>query len=275
MLEEVLAKDLPRSLVESVVEGLIRFTVAFVDLKVVEGKRVPVLRGSGVLVSAAGHRAILTAQHVIKALPKDERLCVLLEKTAEPHTLDRAGLVMHPIARGTVDASGPDLGAILLAPTIAGTIAAKKSFANLDTWRDRLLSTPPDVHDGIWFTQGFLDERTAVSQDADGGTTTRFYNWTGFGGPDGPVERDGFDYFEFPVTGDRSEVPASWGGMSGGSVWQVQLKREGGELIAKPPILSGILFYQRPTTPTECGVVSHAWRSIYQNAYDVVARREA
>lgn len=200
----------------------------------------------------------------------------MLEKTSEPHTLDTTGLAFLPIARGTCDADGPDLGAVVLAPQLAASIGAKRLFFNLDAKRDRMLSEPPDVRDGVWFAQGFLEERTVVTADPDGGTTTRFYNFSGIGGPDGPTERGGYDYYVYPVSHEaRSDAPLSWGGMSGGGVWQVPLKRKDGNLVALRPLLSGVLFYQRATTATECGVVAHGLRSVYGVAYNSILGREA
>src|SRR5205807_998046 len=78
--------------------------------------------------------------------------------TLQQHTVDTQGLTYLEIARGTVDADGPDLGAVVLAPSIASAIAAKKTFYNLDIHRDQMLHSPPDLHDGFWFVNGFVDE---------------------------------------------------------------------------------------------------------------------
>jgi hypothetical protein len=275
MDDEVFVKNLQPELIESVVHAISAYTVAFVRVEERNGPRHCKLLGSGVLIAAAGTKAILTAHHVVQVLPKTGRLCVMLEKTSEPHTLDTAGLVFLPIARGSREADGPDLGAVVLAPHLAGSIAAKKVFFNLDRKRDELLSDSPDVRDGVWFAQGFLEERMVVREDPDGGTTTSFYNFSGVGGPDGPVERGGYDYYEYPVTHEsRSEAPVRWGGMSGGGVWRIPLGRENGQIVPRRPILSGVLFYQLPTTATECGVVAHGVRSVYQIAYDSILGRE-
>ena len=277
MDDEILVKDLPSELIEAVVRTVSTYTVAFVQLEEGDKRRHCTLLGSGVLIAAGRCKAILTAHHVVEVLPKTGRLCVMLEKTSQPHTLDTAGLVFLPIARGSCEAEGPDLGAVVLAPHLAGSVAAKKVFFNLDSKRNELLSEPPDVRDGLWITQGFLEKRTAATEDSDGGTTTRFYNFSGVGGPDDPIDRGEYDYYEYPVTDEkRSETPASWGGMSGGGVWRVPLGRKDGQVVPRHnPVLSGVLFYQHPTTSTECGVVAHGLRSIYGVAYDsILGRRE-
>jgi hypothetical protein len=62
--------------------------------------------------------------------------------------------------------------------------------------------------------------------------------------------------------------------MSGGGLWQIPLKRQGGDLVHRPPLLSGILFYQEPTTDTLCGVKGHGRRSVYEVAYNAIRGRE-
>lgn len=272
MNDIILVKDLPRALVDAAVKDLAQYTIAFLHIKnVVDGQQVDLL-GSGVLVSVGNTRAILTAHHVVQVLPRTGRLGLLLERTREPHSIDTQGATFLEIARGTQDSVGPDLGAVILAPQIASAIAAKKTFYDLDSRRDQLLHSPPDLRDGVWFAQGFLEERTVVVPDPDGvGTTKGFYNFSGVGGPETGDQIDEYDYFEFPVSHEaRQTSPRSWGGMSGGGLWQIPLKRQGSGLVHLTPLLSGILFYQQPTTDTECGVRGHGRRSMYEVAYNYI-----
>ena len=53
-----------------------------------------------------------------------------------------------------------------------------------------------------------------------------FYNYSGAGGPDQQVMKGKHDYFDFPVSfGARPLAPQSFGGMSGGGLWQVPLSK--------------------------------------------------
>lgn len=272
----ILVKDLPPTFVAAAARDLAAYTVAFVRVQDAPDGRRASLLGSGVLVSAGGIRAILTAQHVIRVLPKSGRLCVLLERTPEPHSIDTTGLAFLEIARGGRESEGPDLGAVILAPQIAASIAAKKSFVTLDAKREQMLGSPPEIDDGVWFAQGFLEERTVVTLDADRrGRTTGFFNFTGVGGPDKVINVGEHDYFEFPVDfGARAVAPRSWGGMSGGGLWQVPIRRVDGGLIHGSPLLSGLLFYQHPTSDSTCGVRGHGRRSLYLTAYNAILGRE-
>jgi hypothetical protein len=80
-----------------------------------------------------------------------------------------------------------------------------------------MLNTPPAIDEGIWVAHGFLEERSFVVADPDGGFTKKLYNFSGFGGPDETTRIGLYDYFDFPVTNPTARhEPASWGGMSGG-----------------------------------------------------------
>jgi hypothetical protein len=269
MDDVVLIKDLPPSLIDTVVQELSAYTIAF--LRVGESSANPPadLLGSGVLVSVGSTRAILTAHHVIEVLPETGRIGLFLGRTAQPHSIDLGGISILRLARGTYDATGPDLAAILLSSPIAGSIQAKKSFISLDRHREQALDAPPAVNDGAWFAQGFLEERTTVGFDrTEPDLTKYFYNFTGLGGPEHFEQAGEHDYFDLPVSNDaRSVAPTRWGGMSGGGVWQVPFKRTGADLLHLPPLLSGLMFFQKPTTATTCGVRCHGRRSIYRFVY--------
>lgn len=265
--------DLPTSLIEAFREHISLYSIAFLRIEGTHGQR-PLLLGSGTLVAVGDKRAILTARHVVAKLPKKGRLPVLVSRTFEMESLDTQGLRFLQLPPGPDDASGPDLGAVVLAPAIAGTIGARKSFYPLDLSRERLLNDPPDLDQGVWFINGYLDERTSVRPDPSGrGGTTFFYNFSGAGRPRPIIQNDCHDYFAFPVSqSDRQMAPKSFGGMSGGSLWQVVTGRDDArELIAKDYFLSGVVFYQEPTTDVQCGVKCHGRLSVYKTAYDLIS----
>lgn len=271
MDEFVRIKDIPSGTKDEILESIAPFTIAFLRDDP-SGDGSADLVGSGVLVSAGRHRAILTAAHVLDAIPSTPRIGLLLGQTNHIQSIDRGGVSMAVIARGSQEAQGPDLGIVRLAPSIASAVSARKAFYNLDLRREQVLNEPPDLRDGVWCVQGFLAENTSVIDDADGrGKTKCFYNFTGFGGPDTCMRRDEFDYFDFPVEHEaRAESPVSWGGMSGGGMWQVRLKRESNELKRAGLLLAGVLYYQVATTPTSCGVIGHGLESVYAKAYNAI-----
>src|SRR5215510_10144500 len=176
MSDIILIKDLPHALVDDVIKDLVQYTIAFLRVNNVANRQQVDLLGSGVLVSIGKTRAILTAHHVVQVLPRTGRMGLLLERTRQPHTIDTQGVAFLEIARGRQDSLGPDLGAVVLAQPIASSIASIKTFYNLDARREQLLHNPPDLRDGFWIAQGFLEERTVITPDPDGrGMTRGFY----------------------------------------------------------------------------------------------------
>lgn len=200
---------------------------------------------------------------------------LILSSSLQQHTIDTQGIDYLKIARGTKESDSPDLGAVVLAPNIAASIQAKKVFYNLETRRDLLLKTPPHLRDGVWFVHGFIDEETTTGPGQDGYSLIKgFYNLSGAGGPEPAVVVGDHDYFAFPVShGSRSIAPKSFEGMSGGGLWQVPLKRDAnGNLCHKPPLLSGVVFYQECDTEGCLAVKCHGRLSVYQVAYDALNR---
>jgi len=261
--------SMPRELIPGAVRDVLAFTVGFVKPGTKLGQA-PEFLGSGTLVSVGSKRAILTAEHVLghikRELPPDARLGVLLLPGHPSLTIALTSLSIMPIARGRIDAEGPDLGAIILSSEVAGSLAAKKTFYNLDRDRDQLLAEPPDRRQGFWFASGFPASE-AVRETDEEGEVVRFMNFYGIGGPDEPETRGAYDYYKFPVSpGVRDQAPASFGGMSGGGLWQIRIRRAPDGLATMRPLLAGVVYYQ-VNTPAELAMLCHGRRSVYDSAY--------
>lgn len=264
--------ELPSSVIEQAMQSLRPYIVGFCRIEEGPRERRPVLLGSGTLVQIGDRRAILTAHHVVSVLPKFGRICILLEPDQAELTVDASGLAPMLIARGLVDAEGPDLGAVVLSDAIAGSIAAKKTFYNLDKHRERLLTSPPVRNLGFWFVNGFPESETVRVRDKDGsGDVMRFFNMSGAGGPDEPVTIGKHDYYRYPVGPEsRDSVPPSFGGMSGGGLWQIPVRKlPSGELVPMEPLFSGVIYYQI-NTPSEYALLCHGRKSVYEVAYDAL-----
>ena len=267
----------PDALQEAITRNLVDYSIGFVRVDKTPQGEDPVLLGSGTLVTIGEISAVLTAEHVVTALPREGRLGLVLSHEVDMHTVDTQGLAYKKIARGSIDAEGPDLGAIFLAPPIAGAIAGKKTFYNLAKRRNQMLQTPPDLCDGLWVVNGFVDEWTKKETAIDRYKPIKgFCNLSGIGATEPPVLVGDHDYFAFPVSyGQGSVMPKSFKGMSGGGLWQVPIIRdEQGNLRHKTPLLSGVVFYQEPTTENRCAVKCHGRLSVYRVAYDSLQNRK-
>lgn len=276
--EKYQIEDLPKAVMEAVAREIADYSIGFLRVKSPPRESDDVtLLGSGTLVSVGTTHAILTAHHVLSVLPRSGRLGLILSRTASQETIDTQGLAFVPIARGTVNAEGPDLGAVILAPPIASAIGTKKSFYNLECHRDHLLHSPPDVSEGFWVVYGFVGERTVEERDKDGYDLVKgFYNLSGVGQPEQTIVNGDHDYFDFLVSYEGTSIaPRSFGGMSGGGLWQVPLIRDDqGQIKSETPLLSGVVFYQKPTTETNCGVKCHGRASVYRVAFEAIREKQ-
>lgn len=271
-------QDLPTQLQDKIVARLAQHTIGFLCFQ--NSSWPPGLLGSGVLVAVGKTRAILTAHHVIEKLPTTGRLGLLLGRTDQPHNIDREGVALVKIARGRNDL-GPDLGAVLLAPSIAGSIGSIRSFYNLDRRRHQMLHSPPHLRMGAWVAQGLIEEKTTVTALPDGRGELVMFNGDGlFGGPENVQEVDGYDYLDYPVSPSARRLtpslPRNWGGMSGSGLWQIPLRENRGNLELEnieynAPLLSGILFRQR-RVGGEMWITCHGRKSVYERALDMLMR---
>lgn len=273
-VEEIPLSELPDRVIEAAKEDLANYSVGFLRYESTPRGQNVVLLGSGTLVSIGSIRAILTAHHVVSILPLTGRLGLILEPTPQQHTVDTQGITYLKIARGMIDVDGPDLGAVVLAPSIAGAIAARKAFYNLERRREQLLTSPPDLQDGFWFINGFVAEMTAEERGRGGYDLIKaFHNLSGAGGPlEEAIVVGEHDYFAFPVSyGERSVAPKSFAGMSGGGLWQVPLTRNAqGQIEHGKPLLSGVVFYQEVISQTSSAVKCHGRQSVYRVAYEAI-----
>ena len=265
--------DVAGPLATKIVERLELHTVGFFRLSHQEPAE---LLGSGVLVTVGGTRAILTAHHVIskniETLPETERLGLVLERSGLPQTFDTRDMVTCKIAYARKD-SGPDLGALILAPSIANSIefGSMKSFYNLDMRRDQLLNRPPSRKDGVWVAQGLVNDKTVKTSLSGGGVRVGFRGDGLIGRPDVAEEIDGYDYLEYLVDPLDSDGPSpeSWGGMSGSGLWQIPIRLQENGLAFDSPLLSGICFVEKKVNG-EMWIRCHGRKSVYEHAYNAI-----
>ena len=238
------------------------------------------LGGSGTLVSVAGVRAILTADHVLSG---DQE---------HPKLLDGFGLIMLPrleqhchqmvvegarriqIPRGTEPSKGPDLALVVLSPVdVAKLEAMGKVFYNLSKRRDRMLNDPPTLNEssalilcgmvGKWTKPIILDRG--------------FEGPIHFRGLCGPVvfaghrEEAGFDYLSVEVRYDHAyDGPKSFGGCSGGGLWQAILKNQDEGIGIEELLFAGVPFYESGNEDGRGLIECHGRMSIYKSVVEAL-----
>ncbi|MGR3301493.1 MAG: hypothetical protein ACUZ8I_03210 [Candidatus Scalindua sp.] len=111
-----------QKLIETISSRLYHYQIGLVKLKKTNSSEDAIPAGSGTLVEIDGLYAILTAQHVIKELPKSGDIGFVISPNIEKLIVKSEFLNKIEVARGSVESEGPDLGIILLPSLIAGQL---------------------------------------------------------------------------------------------------------------------------------------------------------
>ncbi len=152
--------DIPSEFFQSATKRIINYLIGIVRIIETERKEDAVLIGSGTLVDINGTLGILTAHHVIDALPSHGNLGFIVSEQLHRPLIEAQALVNISIAKGSNPSIGPDLGFIKLPHTIIGLLKARRSFYNLSKNRERILHKPPANNLGLWCLSGIPDEKT-------------------------------------------------------------------------------------------------------------------
>ena len=192
-----------------------------------------ILIGSGTFVTIQGVHGILTAYHVAHQLEIGCLLGLILIPKEHRNTTEFQHLEIVDIAKGANDADGPDLSFIVLPSTKVSEIKPYKHFIDFVVDREILLYKPPEIHDGIWFLCGALGEKTKEEKSTRGLSQVLSVEGTCSAlGVDRFYTQDGFDYVEADIEyGKGLDIRSTFGGMSGGGLWQVTFKKNSNETL--------------------------------------------
>jgi len=294
--KEIRVSEITDELIERISKRLSHYLVGILRIEERETSEDVSLIGSGTLIQIDNVYGILTAHHVAKALSskgeiglvlstqvhhvakalssKGEIGLVLSTQVNKPR-LDLQTLRIIEVGRGDIPSEGPDLAVIILPQGPLGTIKALKSFYNLSFKRDKILTKPLPNDIGIWFLCGFIDERTIEKRHTQGFDTLKgFYAQFSASGIEKEYTSQDYDYLKTVAHyKPERDLPMSFGGTSGGGLWQVPLLGSAkGELEIKEMILSGVAFYQSEKKNNMRKIKCHGRQSIYKTAYEFIKK---
>ena len=225
-------------------------------------ERVPLrFIGSGTWVRVAGSHYILTAAHVWTALKRDFQEVAMTLKKVEDH---RFSIEIQAITDTTFGSDqpeewGPDLAFLRVPDQFVLSIEAYDAiFHNLSIRKETALQSAPETDEGRWVILGVPQETAILTP------THASLEFTGYFMPVKTTHtRDGFDYVDLEVNMmSYPDAPQSFGGVSGGGLWQVLPSQSGstGEFSWE---LEGVAFYQSAPKDGLRFVRCHGRRSIY------------
>jgi hypothetical protein len=267
---EMPLEDIPQELLEDIGHSLQHYLVPLFVLT--EREPVPRLRfiGSGTLVEIQRTRYILTAAHVWSETEGAGRIGVILTATPSAFTIERNLIYDQNLRKPEYGEWGPDLALLTIPRSDASTIAAHKSFVNLGRQKAMFGTHPPATEKGCWAVTGMVGEfsRTKLipeSKRIEAVSQARAF----FSVVLQTHQRDGYDYLDLGAKLELPGVPSKFGGISGGGLWEIGLKKSKSGAIAWDEKLNfrGVAFWESAPSDHRRVIRCHGPRSIFEKAW--------
>ncbi|MGD0923358.1 MAG: hypothetical protein ABSA70_16580 [Terriglobia bacterium] len=259
--------EIPRDILDEVRERLWTYTAS---VFAVDGE-LPLYRGTATCVAASGKPYLLTAAHVWREL-RGERFALGLE--ADRLLIPIYKDLVEPIVLGPTGPPewGPDLALIKLPDVVAADIRQVKAFYNLDKRRPEP-GERAAYDEGLWAVIGAPAERSIFGEAEAVLKISLFASVVA-----SAHQRDGFDYVDLGFYHQgRSNLPQSYGGLSGSGLWHAPITRSVSGVISwtGEARLEGVAFYQKFTDEKEGVIRCHGRMSVYEQVLRLVAKPRA
>ncbi len=264
-------KDIPQAVLDDVMDSLKNYLVALYILLPEKPQPRPKPIGSGTFVEIKGTHYILTAAHVWHKISWAEMIGLVLTDYQSSFMVLRDAISAQELWNGKDSEWGPDLALLKLALADVATIKAHKSFLNLTQQKEALASCPPAIEKGHWAVTGMVGEFTEVQSHPGAGTVECHIRGEAFiSAVQQTHERDGYDYFDLGANLNLPGVPSSFGGVSGGGLWDVRLS------MAKSGTISwdgkryfrGVAFWETEKSGGHRMIRCHGPKSIFEKAWE-------
>jgi hypothetical protein len=254
---------LPVNLRDDLSLTLKSYTVALLTLRSENGGESAEFVGTGTLVSFRANYFVLTAAHVWKLLERSPSIIMSLPDYRSRFVIETSTISPTVVHQVESEEWGPDMALLKLPLPLISRIRAHKNFRNLDKQELPYRRRAPSLRwgfvglTGIPAERGRIRERTLVIKGS------LFMSVIGKRWRRGP-----HDYFDIPARDiGVDDVPRSFGGVSGGGLWHIILRRS-----RKTGVLSwgkrliGVAFYQSPVHRGKRFIRCHGPRSLFTMA---------
>jgi hypothetical protein len=260
-LEEIEAtlRDEKSGLRERAGRGAANFTVAMLAVANPETSSCPLsLVGTGTLVTVNDVHYILTAAHVWKAVQQRGSMLGLTLKEGVEHEflIPNDNIVASgPEYDAASVAWGPDLVFLRIPPERLGTIKAHRAFYNssiarpagpLDCIKTNVVMGRPGEMAEHWPRYAFLQVNAFFLETSPRRGT-----------------KGKFDYLDYSVDMNFPGVPSTFGGVSGGGLWEIFIYySEKTETIETIERLIGVAYVETPVVDGHRDLRFHGYESI-------------
>ena len=261
---------------EHAIEPIASFSVGISGIDVHDNVETAFQSGTGTLVNVDGTRCIITADHVIEHICRRDRIGLLIDWHGGLRrcVFERNVLRFVRLPRGPTPDTGPDLGAILLplSGEAIGTLRSFKNFYNLTMRIDRFSGRYLPLSEGVWIPCGVLGEGSQVLSPTIGFANVTGH-WALMGAATAPLGSflDGYDYLDLRAQIGDTDVPDTFGGASGGGLWQVRIAQHpDGRLEVHEVIFSGVIFYESAVKDGMRILRSHGRVSVHERVVEAI-----
>lgn len=267
---------------EQISKDVSYFTIGFARLSSTDNVEDAESAGSGTLVTVGSLHGILTAAHVIDALPKTGNVGIILSANNPAQFQKQVINMGHAeppvLMKGErFGAIGPDLGFLRLTDEALGWLKAKNSFYSLSKRRDDVLSNKhpsPSHTDSI---TGIIHEMTKEGPGDKPGT--RRVIFTAIFCPVRPSAvryLNSHDLIYFQLANEHEpafQVPKSFEGTSGGAVWRFYVTEKDSKVEVVDRRLIAVPFHQSLTAEEKREITCHGTKDIYGALVDNIVAR--
>jgi hypothetical protein len=256
---------LPPSYTDDVWARIGPSTVAFIDISKHQGA----LIGSGTFVSFKGIPGILTCAHVLAAVNRFQRfglLCFAVrDDTDQRLVVDRNSTVSIVMDNPAWNTLGPDIGFMKLPLQTANALERLATLVDGDRHRELVMTKFPNDVLPVAHLAGAVEEFSRATTINGNTITSRIEGFVCQGEISRESDHAGMDRIRFvpQITAPRN-VPASYGGMSGGGLWQVFVSDPEYKIVQVR--LSGVAYFEEAGV-SHMEIICHGPQSVYTRLY--------
>jgi len=267
--------------IENIARIVADYTVSFLKLEQRNGTEHVVPAGSGTLIKFGQIYGVLTAGHVLKGLPDSGDVAISLypRNTAklQKQTITMNHATKLIVGDGGANSNDLDIGFLRLTSPNIGNLNATNSFLNFSMGREKYIRADPPAKPYFHAVLGAVGE-WLTELNPNQPNTILLGNELLFG--DGEIVREyeekNLDFYDFNISfGDGVQPPSSYGGVSGGGLWQISLWKD--EARDKSPIsdltLLGLAYYQNVSSDGRLFIKCHGQKCVYEILYEKMLRR--
>ena len=228
------------------------------------------LIGSGTLVEIDNTYHVLTAAHVWHEARGVDQIGLALTTYPSAFAIPCDAIRVKSVWSHENPEWGPDLALLELPRPLVSRIGAHKSFLNLRQQRSTLATHPPALG-RCWAVTGMVGQFSEVqSRPQDGIIEANIQARAFFSLIQQTHLREGYDYFDAGAKANLMGVPSSFGGLSGGGLWEIGLSMTKSGAISwdGQRHFRGVAFWQSRLSDGRRMIRCHGPQSVFERAWD-------